>query len=211
MSVTVSDGKLEATASVNVTVTEGDSEPNPEPDPNPEPEIALNITASPGGPVPWGVTYEVKTSGEVPDGSTLSVTCAGQPAVDLTTLDVGIQKVFSCIHLTAGDKVVSTLKDTDGKVLAQREQTADVQASESIPFEGAWEYSGVTGDQFSESSNFDITQAVDTSTSRGEGEYTNELFEPLPGKFTLSAKGNRLILDSDIPFDGNPLLDRTLV
>lgn len=222
ISVTVSDGELEASASVNVTVTEAGTDPNPDPDPNPnpdpdpEPNITLSVTASPGGPVPWGVTYEIEASGEVPDSSTLSVTCAGQSAVNLTTLDVGIQNVFSCIHLTTGDKVVSTLKDKSDKVLAQKEQIADVRVSESIPFGGAWEYSGVTGDQFSESSNFDITQAVNASTGRGGGEYTGELAEPLPngtlqGEFTLSAKGNRLILDSDIPFDGDPLLDRTLV
>lgn len=210
VSVTVSDGKLEASASVNVTVTDGDTEP--EPDPDPEPDVALRITASAGGPVPWGVTYEVKTNGEVPEGSTLSVTCAGQSAADLGTFKkLEVKNVFSCIHLATGEEVISVLKDKSGKVLTQKEQTADVQASTGIPFGGAWEYRGDRGDSFSESAMFSITQAVDTATGQGEGEYNFE-GDISPAVFTLSAKGNRVMVDqtTDSSAEGGPTLDRTL-
>ena len=192
VSVTVSDGQLEASASTNITVTGSGTSPNPEPGPGPKPQpnITLNVTASSGGPVPWGVTYEVKASGDVPEGSKLSVTCADQPATDLSKLeDYKIEDVFSCIHISAGEQVVVTLNAKNGEVLAQKEQTADVQPSAGVPFGRAWAYSGVMGDQFYESSSFNITQAVDSSTGRGEGEYTLEGYEPTLRTFTLSAKG----------------------
>ena len=214
VSVTVSDGQLEASASTNITVTGSGTSPNPEPGPGPKPQpnITLNVTASSGGPVPWGVTYEVKASGDVPEGSKLSVTCADQPATDLSKLeDYKIENVFSCIHISAGEQVVVTLNAKNGEVLAQKEQTADVQTSAGVPFGRAWAYSGVTGDQFYESSGFNITQAVNSSTGRGEGEYTLEGYEPTLRTFTLSAKANKLTMKAPgtevIP---NPF-DRSLV
>ena len=214
VSVTVSDGKLEASANTTVTVTEAGTNPNPPTNPepptnpnpptNPDPGITLNVTASPGGPVPWGVTYKVETKGDVPKGSTLSVTCAGQPSADLSTFkELEVKNVFSCIHLATGEKIVSTLKDESGKVVAQKEQTADVQTSTGIPFEGSWEYRGYEGDFFFTQVSFDVTTAVNTTTGRGEGGYLNDAItnypeypSPLPTTFTLTAKVGELEVTS---------------
>ncbi len=212
VTVTVSDGKLGASADVNIAVTGGDTEPNPDPDPNPEPDITLSVTASPGGPVPWGVTYEVKTNGEVPDGSTLSVTCAEQPAVDLGTLEAfKVENVFSCIHVAVDEKITVTLKAKDGTVLSQKEQAADVQLTAGVPFGGAWEYSGQYGDTFYESATFEITQAVDSVTGRGEGSRELEGSDPDPTTFTLSAKTSELAMKAPATEVITNPLDRVLV
>ena len=200
VSVKVSDGQLETSASTTVTVTEAGTSPNPVPKPTPKPDIALNITASPGGPVPWGVTYEVNASGKVPKGSTLSVTCAEQPATDLSSIkELKIQgDVFSCIHLVTGEKVAVTLKAGDGAVLSQKEQTADVQASTGVPFEGGWWYPFQFGKSTESYTHFGISEKIDDFTGRGEG--TSDFDDtPTPGTFTLTTKQNKLTLSSDFP------------
>lgn len=110
---------------------------------------------------------------------------------------------------------MSTLTAADGAVLARVEQAADVTPSTGVPFGGAWEYDGVSGDSFLETATFTITEAVNETTGQGAGGYLHEVVmdypeypNPLPTTFALSDKGNTL---SIVDFSVYGYLTRELI
>lgn len=155
ISVTVSDGENEASASTTVTVA-GDTPVDPEPPTDPEvpTESQLTVETTPGGPAPWAVRYNYAATG-FPEGSEVSFDCN----VELKDYEVVKyaydQDSIACLHLKSDERVeVTVYEPGTGKVLATKRLLADLEPAGDVAFAGTWRHSSNT----SETITFTITQ-----------------------------------------------------
>lgn len=210
--VTVSDGQDSAVASFTVSVTAGDPtdpeppvnpgppidpdppvNPGPPVDPDPpsnpgpaEPEVTL--TASPGGPVPWAVRYNVSATG-YPSDSIYSLSCANDSYGTFPSPDDRTSIV--CFHTAMNEKLefaVFPPPPEDGGVgpIDERTFAVEVDPSTGIPFEGTWRYTAN-----GETETFAITKAIDQGGSDETDSYSLYYYvADAEGNIELNRLGN---------------------
>lgn len=154
--LTATLGRTGVSADAAITITEPppaepptDPEPpttpptDPDPPTPPEPsEPEITITATPGGPVPWAVRYNVSAN-DIPgyEGPIYwDVSCRN----DYGTVDVD-EDTFICFHMAQNEEVYVEVFGVDGNVLLEKTLTAKVKASTGIAFKGKWSF-GQQGD-----------------------------------------------------------------
>lgn len=188
-----------AVAPLNPTVPTGPTTPTEPVTPTgPEaPQVSFEIRSTAGGPVPWGVAYFVKASGEIPAGSTLSAVCDGHAAVDIQAAydtyqgyfrsgSNSVSTILSCIRSDAAQDVTFNLLDDKGEVVASETVRSNVAAAEGIPFAGTW---NLGQDDYA-----DVRFTVDTQTGEGaasgEGEWLEHDYETPPVPATVALQLN---------------------
>jgi hypothetical protein len=146
---------------------------------------ALDLTATPGGPAPWGVRYMVRPALE-------GVQARCREGAAFASVREGS---FACLH-EPGDTVQARFVQESGEVTATAEVTPDVIDNEGVAFAGRWRYRsrGTT-------ETFEITQGDETAGRSADGRF--KLFtitqrEGLVAEFTLDG---RTVVLTPVPED----------
>ena len=139
---------------------------------------ALNLTATPGGPAPWGVRYTVRPAFE-------GVQARCREGVAFAPVREGS---FTCLH-EPGDTAQTRFVLPDGEVTATAEVTPDVTDNEGVAFAGRWRYRsrGTT-------ETFEITQGDDTAGRSADGRFK---------LFTITQRGG---LVAEFTLDGRTVV-----
>ena len=203
VSVTVSDGEDSASASVTISVTgsEGaepvtpDEPENPvspptDPGDNPAPptQPTIKLTASPSGPAPYAVRYDISATG-YPQGSTFSPDCLNESGRGYA--EPVDDDTFVCFHTATNERVEVSVY-APGNVTAPDDTKifpARVEPPADIPFEGTWRYTNTAS---GETGTFTITQGTRSGDAGATGTDAT-------GVYSISYSDQDL--DTDIVFN----------
>lgn len=146
---------------------------------------ALTLTATPGGPAPWGVRYTVR-----PALTGVQARCREGAAFQAVP-----EGSFACLH-EPGDTVQARFVQESGEVTATRELTPDVTDNEGVAFAGRWRYRsrGTT-------ETFEIIQGDETAGRSADGRFrlfTITQRDGLVAEFTLDG---RTVVLTPVPED----------
>lgn len=138
----------------------------------------LDLTATPGGPAPWGVRYTVRPALE-------GVQARCREGAAFAPVREGS---FACLH-EPGDTVQARFVLPDGEVTATAEVTPDVTDNEGVAFAGRWRYRsrGTT-------ETFRITEGDDTAGRSADGRFR---------LFTITQRGG---LVAEFTIDGRTVV-----
>jgi len=151
----------------------------------------LSLTATPGGPAPWGVRYTVAADVDLePSRPGLEARCGEGRAYQQV-----YSGSFACVH-DAADTVEVRFVGADGEITARAEATPDVTENEGVAFAGHWRYSsrGTT-------ETFEITEGDEAAGSSADDRFklfTIKQREGLVVEFTIDG---RTVVLTPVPED----------
>ena len=187
------------------------TDPNPPTKPDPaEPQIT--VKASPGGPVPWAVRYEVSVTsipGYNDDAPVFFDYTCGNEFGSFPTSGVTAERsdAFVCFHTDLDDEITVQVSGVDGNVLLEKKVKAKVKASTGVAFKGKWRYGW--GDDTYETT-LDAGSPTSGAPHDPEGENPNNAFYGV--QYNFESRGPEIYVQAATysdPVVPDPLPDGT--